>query len=82
MAEANGLPALDLKEILPKTGLVYNDPTTPLVLCKPKLMPMKSVTLEKLEKMQKEAQETVKLQEFEEEKKRALSIVTQEGEFD
>lgn len=35
------------------------------VLCKPKIMPMKSVTLEKLETMQKEAQEAVKRQEEE-----------------
>ena len=32
-------------------------------LCKPKILPLKSVTLEKLEKMQKEAQEALKLQE-------------------
>jgi hypothetical protein len=75
--KASDSNALDLKEVLPKTGLLFNDPSTPLVsctvsrclrtfghdsdgagtiqvLCKPKLMPMKSVTLEKLEKMQKE----------------------------
>lgn len=34
-----------------------------LVLCKPKLLPLKSVTLEKLEKMQREAQELVRQQE-------------------
>lgn len=31
-----------------------------MVLCKPKLLPLKSVTLEKLEKMQLEAQEAIK----------------------
>lgn len=35
-----------------------------MVLCKPKLLPLKSVTLEKLEKMQKEAQEIIKQQEL------------------
>lgn len=35
-----------------------------MVLCKPKLLPLKSVTLEKLEKMQMEAQKAVKLQEL------------------
>ena len=35
-----------------------------MVLCKPKLLPLKSVTLEKLEKMQMEAQEAVKQQEL------------------
>lgn len=35
-----------------------------MILCKPKLLPLKSVTLEKLEKMQMEAQDAVKLQEL------------------
>ncbi|AWP05962.1 putative BBSome-interacting protein 1-like isoform 2 [Scophthalmus maximus] len=35
-----------------------------MVLCKPKLLPLKSVTLEKLEKMHMEAQEAVKQQEL------------------
>lgn len=35
-----------------------------MVLCKPKLLPLKSVTLEKLEKMQLEAQEAIKQQEL------------------
>ncbi|TKS68965.1 BBSome-interacting protein 1 [Collichthys lucidus] len=35
-----------------------------MILCKPKLLPLKSVTLEKLEKMQMEAQEAVKQQEL------------------
>lgn len=35
-----------------------------MVLCKPKLLPLKSVTLEKLEKMQMEAQEAVKMQDL------------------
>lgn len=35
-----------------------------MILCKPKLLPLKSVTLEKLEKMQMEAQEAIKQQEL------------------
>lgn len=35
-----------------------------MVLCKPKLLPLKSVTLEKLEKMQREAQEIIRQQEL------------------
>uniref|UniRef100_A0A673HCW8 BBSome interacting protein 1 n=1 Tax=Sinocyclocheilus rhinocerous TaxID=307959 RepID=A0A673HCW8_9TELE len=35
-----------------------------MVLCKPKLLPLKSVTLEKLEKMQQEAQELIRQQEL------------------
>ncbi|KAK3096496.1 hypothetical protein FSP39_000720 [Pinctada imbricata] len=52
-----------IKEILPKQGLLYQEDMPTVVLCKPKLLPLKSVTLEKLEKMQKEAQETVRQQE-------------------
>lgn len=35
-----------------------------MVLCKPKLLPLKSLTLEKLEKMQQTAQETIRQQEM------------------
>lgn len=52
-----------LTEWLPKKGLVYQEDVPSVVLCKPKLLPLKSVTLEKMEKMQKEAQEQVKEQE-------------------
>ena len=51
--------------VLPKQGQLFQEDAPALVLCKPKLMPLKSVTLEKLEKMQKDAQETVKQQEAE-----------------
>lgn len=37
---------------------------TTMVLCKPKLLPLKSLTLEKLEKMQQAAQDTVRQQEM------------------
>lgn len=56
---------LVFKEVLPKQGLLFTEQTPMPVLCKPKIMPMKSVTLEKLETMQKEAQEAVKRQEEE-----------------
>ncbi|XP_022337389.1 BBSome-interacting protein 1-like [Crassostrea virginica] len=52
-----------LKEVLPKQGLLYQEDMPTVVLCKPKILPLKSVTLEKLERMQREAQETVKQQE-------------------
>ena len=42
-------------------GLIFHESELQAVLCKPKLLPLKSFTLEKLEKMQKEA--TVKAQE-------------------
>eukprot|EP00794_Sanderia_malayensis_P019924 gene19924-21876_t len=61
-----------LMEVLPKQGLLYTEQTPMPVLCKPKILPMKSVTLEKLEQMQKEAQEAVKRQEQEEKMRERL----------
>ena len=52
-------------EVLPKQGFLFTEQSPTPVLCKPKIMPMKSVTLEKLEKMQKDAQEEVRRQEQE-----------------
>ncbi|XP_020635500.1 BBSome-interacting protein 1 isoform X1 [Pogona vitticeps] len=51
------------REVLPKQGMLAVEDVTTMVLCKPKLLPLKSVTLEKLEKMQREAQETIRQQE-------------------
>jgi len=46
-----------LSEILPKTGLVYSEKANLCeVLCKPKIMPLKSLTLEKIEQMERDAQ--------------------------
>uniref|UniRef100_A0A3Q3BNP5 BBSome interacting protein 1 n=1 Tax=Kryptolebias marmoratus TaxID=37003 RepID=A0A3Q3BNP5_KRYMA len=53
-----------LREVLPKQGQLSMEDVPTMVLCKPKLLPLKSVTLEKLEKMQMEAQEAVKQQEM------------------
>ncbi|XP_065896664.1 BBSome-interacting protein 1-like [Dysidea avara] len=52
-----------LREVVPKFGLLYSEHKPQLALCKPKILPLKSVTLEKLEKMQKDAQEMLKMQE-------------------
>lgn len=44
-----------LQEVLPKAGLVYSEKgNLSEVLCKPKIMPIKSVTLEKIEQMEQE----------------------------
>lgn len=51
-------PKIDL--ILPDTGKLFYERKTDFVFCQPHLMPLKSVTLEKLEKMQKQAQEQLK----------------------
>ncbi|KAG6798102.1 BBSome-interacting protein 1-like [Apis mellifera caucasica] len=48
--------------ILPKQSLLYQEENLDYILCKPKLIPLKSVTLEKLEKMQKDAE--LKIQEL------------------
>lgn len=47
-----------IPEILPKAGLVYSEKgNLSEVLCKPKIMPIKSITLEQIEQMEKEFQE-------------------------
>lgn len=50
-------------EYIPSTGLLHCEETDELILCKPKLMPLKSVTLEKLEKMQNDAAKKLKEQQ-------------------
>jgi BBSome-interacting protein 1 len=52
-----------IREVLPKQGQLYDEDLPLMVLCKPKLLPLKSVTLEKLEKMQRDAEELVRQQE-------------------
>jgi BBSome-interacting protein 1 len=42
-----------IEEVLPKSGLVYSERGgLSEVLCKPKLMPLKSVVIEQLEKIE------------------------------
>ncbi|XP_050453290.1 BBSome-interacting protein 1 [Cataglyphis hispanica] len=50
--------------VLPRQGLLYQEDTLDYILCKPKLIPLKSVTLEKLEKMQRDAE--IKVREAQE----------------
>lgn len=45
------------------TGQLSMEDVPVMILCKPKLLPLKSVTLEKLEKMQLDAQEAIRQQE-------------------
>ncbi len=43
-----------LREIIPKNGIVYNEKQELNdVLCKPKLLPLKSFTIKKLEELEK-----------------------------
>ena len=47
-----------IQEVLPRSGLVYSEKgSLEYVLCKPKIMPIKSVTLLKLEEMERKAKE-------------------------
>jgi BBSome-interacting protein 1 len=49
-----------ISEVLPKAGLVYSEKSTLTeTLCKPKIMPIKSSALERLEKMELEAQKVL-----------------------
>lgn len=50
--------------VLPRQGLLYQEEKLNYILCKPKLIPLKSVTLEKLEKMQRDAE--IKVREMQE----------------
>ncbi|XP_023495312.1 BBSome-interacting protein 1 isoform X2 [Equus przewalskii] len=50
--------------ILKTAGQLSVEDITTMVLCKPKLLPLKSLTLEKLEKMQQAAQDTIRQQEM------------------
>ena len=53
MADEGSRPII--QEVLPKSGLVYSEKgSLSEVLCKPKIMPIKSVTLEKIEQMEAE----------------------------
>lgn len=43
-----------LKNLVPKNGVVFNEKIDfPDVLCKPKLLPLKSMTIKKLEDLEK-----------------------------
>ena len=53
-----------IREVLPKQGQIYDEDLPTMVLCKPKLLPLKSVTLEKLEKMQREAEDQIRQQDL------------------
>ncbi|RLW02306.1 hypothetical protein DV515_00007360 [Chloebia gouldiae] len=44
-----------LREVLPKQGQLSVEDTAALVLCKPKILPLKSVSLEKLQRAALEA---------------------------
>jgi len=57
------LVSLLIAQVIPQAGELFHEDVPSSILCKPKILPLKSVTLEKLEKMQKEAQDAVMEQE-------------------
>ena len=56
----------DIKPIIPSEGAVIDSERLNYILCKPKLLPIKSITIEKLEKLQQTANERAKKVEQEE----------------
>lgn len=55
---------VQIAEVLPKAGLVYSEKgQLTETLSKPKIMPLKSITLERIEQMEREAREAVEAQE-------------------
>lgn len=58
----------DLKPIIPNDGTVIDSESLGFIFCKPKLLPIKSITIEKLEQLQQTANERARKQELEESK--------------
>eukprot|EP00762_Andalucia_godoyi_P006447 ANDGO_02940.mRNA.1 BBSome-interacting protein 1 len=51
----SGVEKTPAEEALPRSGIVYSERSNMTeIMCKPKVMPIKSVTLEKLEQMEKQ----------------------------
>lgn len=71
MSAASSSSVSTFREVLPKKGLLFTESQAQLVVCKPKLLPLKSVTLQKMESMQKEAKLKAQQQLREEEQEEA-----------
>lgn len=54
-AEQTNKPIITIDHILPDFGKLFYEQKSDFIFCKPHLMPLKSITLQKLETMQKEA---------------------------
>jgi hypothetical protein len=63
--KANETPAAGgsgaVRELLPRRGYLHCEDTLSFVLSKPKLLPLKSFNMEKLERIQKESVEKAKI---------------------
>ncbi|KAK0167036.1 hypothetical protein PV327_004484 [Microctonus hyperodae] len=60
MSGSEKTPDDEIDIIIPQQDFLCQSESLDYILCKPKLLPLKSVTLEKLEKMQKDAEEKIK----------------------
>ncbi|XP_076382453.1 BBSome interacting protein 1 [Megalopta genalis] len=56
MSETVDTTAEKIDVVLPRQGLLFQEENLDYILCKPKLIPLKSITLEKLESMQRDAE--------------------------
>ncbi|CAJ0586212.1 unnamed protein product, partial [Mesorhabditis spiculigera] len=71
----------DLKEALgPLDALLFNEDSLSPIFCKPRLIPLKTLTTEKLEKMQAEAAEKMKEMEAETAAKRPMTVQRQQAD--
>jgi len=52
---------IDLKPIIPNQHLVISEEKPYFVLCKPKILPLKSIAMLKIEKIQDEAEQKIRL---------------------
>ncbi|CAG2102634.1 unnamed protein product [Medioppia subpectinata] len=50
----------EIKPVMANNNIVIQEEKPFFILCKPKLLPLKSMTLEKLDKMQTDAEEKAK----------------------
>lgn len=58
MSSDDKLEKIDL--IVPNTGKLFFEDKNEFIFCKPHLLPLKSLTLERLEKMQKKAHQQLR----------------------
>nr|XP_020761116.1 BBSome-interacting protein 1 [Odocoileus virginianus texanus]XP_020761117.1 BBSome-interacting protein 1 [Odocoileus virginianus texanus]XP_020761118.1 BBSome-interacting protein 1 [Odocoileus virginianus texanus]XP_020761119.1 BBSome-interacting protein 1 [Odocoileus virginianus texanus]XP_020761120.1 BBSome-interacting protein 1 [Odocoileus virginianus texanus] len=61
------------REVLPKQGQLYVEDIPTMVLCKPILLPLRLMTVPKLEKIQQTAQDTIRQQEMTEKEQQKIT---------
>ena len=61
------------REVLPKQGQSYVEDMPTMVLCEPVLLPLRFMTVPKLEKIQQAAQDTIRQQEMTEKEQQKIT---------